>query len=1025
MAIVTGDRYLELLASFIDCHAEELLVGSLVLKLNPVGLLYLQSRLASLEELEELRINAPVDYLRAYVTDLGDYRKLEKLRRFLLLLESVQVVSLTKGVRDPTPINLLPFGRLRVLELRGCDLSTSFARGFIELRPHLEKIICVNSANALQHIFLERVVDAPVTPWVCLSSVCCSNNGLLLMDDALRMLPAVRSLDLSRNALTKVTNLDQCTNLQSLDIGFNHISAIDSLGIGFTSLSTLVLRGNALLTTRGLEELKYLEKLDLGQNLLSSLVEIGRLHNLPSLHHLWLDGNPIAELRKYRLQVLSFFLEPFKLVLDSKQASGLEKFALEGFLRLHPRERLILDWNSVRFKSAFPQGQDQISEAPHSHLEIKTNEQQSPLRLSKLQLSTEDPGTDVNLVPDSLNLDLITPTWSQTGTEVSDGQFLADEEQSPLAETFQDDYGSVQAIVTVKQDCFSSTSSSSMDSDSDSCLSNICSPDLGSNSNIGRLMSDFKSRFANFGDDSPNLATEGDSSLDMLSQEQASRGQEEDNHGASSNMFAGMGKGLHAEKNGSYVTELGLGEARWRTLNSWNEGRSLYDRFVTFEEGGPLLDGYRDDAMATAGGGSMGIRRPLRHVKWAGRPTTADGKDDTIEVSRQFLRTLQPGQLTDSRWARDPWGDTMNRIESGVPGRLSGTRSGGLDSASMSSANMKGKGHKDRHTEDELETCFRRTVGDQKTGEHSIGYLQCCCIRVWKGETDESPTILLFSSDSKVYILREEMSQSTLTHRQGLVLRVLASHKLTDVKRLIVGLGLQVLRMHAGAASEYVIATRSASITTDFLQRLTVGTDAEASDGGTRVVVESWGTEQLLCMEKALFDGRKVNVRLYTMLHYRCDIDTGGQWMPVTFVITARSLLLCSEMLHLFAASLVISDGEQEKKVQQEHAQRHEQQYFVSQARRAIRELQKIVPSRKDRCQLSLIFFSSRHQPVVGTSSRREGHLVDEEEEGEGDPRFTVWELQFPFPTVLEQVLPLLKAAWTEAKEQGKRDVEP
>ena len=146
MAIVTGDRYLDLLASFIDKRAEELLEGIVILKLNPVGLLYLQSRLAALRELEELRLTAPVDYRRAYVADVGDYRKLEKLRRFLLLLESVKVVSLTEKTRDPTPVCLLSFGRLRVVELRGCDLSTAFPRGLLELRPHLEKLICSNSA---------------------------------------------------------------------------------------------------------------------------------------------------------------------------------------------------------------------------------------------------------------------------------------------------------------------------------------------------------------------------------------------------------------------------------------------------------------------------------------------------------------------------------------------------------------------------------------------------------------------------------------------------------------------------------------------------------------------------------------------------------------------------------------------------------------------------------------------------------------------------------------------------------------
>lgn len=146
MAIVTGDRYLESLVKYVENNAEPLIEGTLVLKLNPVGLRYVQSRLEALSELESLLAGAPVDYLRAYVSDLGDHRALEQLRRILRLLPSLKVVSvLPPPARDPTPLSLLPFGRLKVLELRGCDLSTSAGRGLLELRHTLEKLICHNS----------------------------------------------------------------------------------------------------------------------------------------------------------------------------------------------------------------------------------------------------------------------------------------------------------------------------------------------------------------------------------------------------------------------------------------------------------------------------------------------------------------------------------------------------------------------------------------------------------------------------------------------------------------------------------------------------------------------------------------------------------------------------------------------------------------------------------------------------------------------------------------------------------------
>ena len=146
MAIVTGDRYLENLEKFLEENADSLIDATDVLKLNPAGLHYVHLRLESLREVERMLSGAPVDYLRAYVSDIGDYRALEQLRRILRLLPSLKVVSsLPSPARDPTPLSLLPFARLKVLELRGCDLSTSSAKGLLELRHTLEKLICHNS----------------------------------------------------------------------------------------------------------------------------------------------------------------------------------------------------------------------------------------------------------------------------------------------------------------------------------------------------------------------------------------------------------------------------------------------------------------------------------------------------------------------------------------------------------------------------------------------------------------------------------------------------------------------------------------------------------------------------------------------------------------------------------------------------------------------------------------------------------------------------------------------------------------
>ncbi|EOA39540.1 hypothetical protein CARUB_v10008157mg [Capsella rubella] len=327
MAIVTGDRYIEKLQKFLEDEAESLLEETKILKLNPAGLHYLHLRLESLRELERmLSGGAPVDYLRAYVSDLGDYRALEQLRRILRILTSLKVVStLPSPARDPTPLSLIPFGRLKVLELRRCDLSTSPAKGLLELRHTLEKIICHNSTDALRHVFASRIAEITNSPeWNKLAVISCACNRLVVMDESLQLLPAAESLDLSRNKFAKVDNLRRCTKLKHLDLGFNHLRTVSHLSQVSCHLVKLVLRNNALTTLRGIENLKSLEGLDVSYNIISNFSELEFLWSLSVLKELWLEGNPVCCARWYRAHVFSYIALPDDLKLDGKQIGTRE-----------------------------------------------------------------------------------------------------------------------------------------------------------------------------------------------------------------------------------------------------------------------------------------------------------------------------------------------------------------------------------------------------------------------------------------------------------------------------------------------------------------------------------------------------------------------------------------------------------------------------------------------------------------------------------------------------------------------------
>lgn len=99
--------------------------------------------------------------------------------------------------------------------------------------------------DALKHVFASRIADIKNSPhWNRLSFISCARNSLVLMDESLQLLPAVETLDLSRNKFAKVDNLRKCTKLKHLDLGFNHLRNIVSfsgVNIAYSILKILTI----------------------------------------------------------------------------------------------------------------------------------------------------------------------------------------------------------------------------------------------------------------------------------------------------------------------------------------------------------------------------------------------------------------------------------------------------------------------------------------------------------------------------------------------------------------------------------------------------------------------------------------------------------------------------------------------------------------------------------------------------------------------------------------------------------------
>lgn len=96
-------------------------------------------------------------------------------------------------------------------------------------------------------MFASRIAEIKDSPqWNRLSFVSCACNHLVLMDESLQLLPAVETLDLSRNKFAKVDNLRKCGKLKHLDLGFNHLRTIGAFGevrtVGMTKVRDKIRR---------------------------------------------------------------------------------------------------------------------------------------------------------------------------------------------------------------------------------------------------------------------------------------------------------------------------------------------------------------------------------------------------------------------------------------------------------------------------------------------------------------------------------------------------------------------------------------------------------------------------------------------------------------------------------------------------------------------------------------------------------------------------------------------------------------
>ncbi|KAK0588263.1 hypothetical protein LWI29_036855 [Acer saccharum] len=956
MAIVTGDRYLEKLVKFVDEQAGPLIEGSVVLKLNAAGLHYVQSRLEALRELECLLTGAPVDYLRAYISDLGDHRALEQLRRILRLLTSLKVFSaLPPPVRDPTPLSLLPFVRLKVLELRGCDLSTSAAKGLLELRHTLEKIICHNSTDALRHVFASRIAEIKDSPqWNRLSFVSCARNRLVLMDESLQLLPAVETLDLSRNKFAKVDNLRKCTKLKHLDLGFNHLRTVAAFSEVSCHIVKLVLRNNALTTLRGIEHLKSLEGLDISYNIISNFSELEFLAGLPSLRSLWLEGNPLCCSSWYRAQVFSYFTHPDKLKLDDKEISTRELWQMQIIIASRQKRPASFGFYSPAVNDADGDGSGHTKRKKVSRLaSIESEEESTYIGSDRESLScdneiqnkeetfvSDDDAEIVDLMTRVENMKkersvlwlrevkewmdhasenhLSSSNYDGTTLHPGKGTYMKNKKsQQQVAESSRYVSDSLPAsgdesstIILESDNSFADMSSGlhtpryfdhvgSLGHTGGVCLPGMGRMDLRqnvSNSPLTTIDDITDSHSSSAFPGSPphyqedilhrrqNLVEE----ILQLSAESYSVASTDSNTSSSDDDFCKSGPSM-PEVDQSLDHECLTRSVEAISLSNLFED-NMYDQIGENGTSNDFSTGAHDGEITHFVDQETDRLEKKKRKKHRRRVILLSEEENmvgTTETSQKPNGNFGIGGSDVEIEQGKPnfgWNDRPRLIDKKHTWENAITtplieNDGGCSVAKSSPMR-----------DDFVEHYFNENVADSRSHETCRQYMFCCVLEQ-ESMYREREVALLCSSENKLYVL-------LLDDVSGTILSLLGCHKIEDVREVLVGLGLQVVRVSTEAGATYLFITRSIESSRQLLCTLQVF----ESFSTNKCILRSLEQVQVELFEKQVCGTSKLSIFQYSMVLFWRSDNEEGSWLSRSLFLIGGHLLVCVEDLMQFSS---------------------------------------------------------------------------------------------------------------------------
>ncbi|KAB5531764.1 hypothetical protein DKX38_018434 [Salix brachista] len=171
-------------------------------------------------------------------------------------------------------------------------------------------------------------------------------------------------------------------------------------------------------------------------------------------------------------------------------------------------------------------------------------------------------------------------------------------------------------------------------------------------------------------------------------------------------------------------------------------------------------------------------------------------------------------------------------------------------------------------SDDFIEKYFNEDVADSRINESSRSYMRCDCVLEPESLCREREVVLLLSSEDKLYVLLIDEAFDG----SGSILSLLGWHRVEDVGEVLVGIGLQVVRVYIERGATYLFLTRSNEKSRQLLHILQV---SGVCSKNNKCSLKSLEQVQVKLFDQQICRGSKLSIFQYSMVHLWHRQDEG------------------------------------------------------------------------------------------------------------------------------------------------------